>query len=468
MRKRNKDTSHKNKDTSHKLEEVVLRELGVRLNKEHQKSNWSGDLAPDMLEYAAVDSKILLPLLETFEPRIEQAHLERVLEIEHRALPAMVWMSGAGVPFDAEGWRKRLKELEEERSTLLGKVNELAPEHPGGGEWNWNSSKQVKEAFGLIGIKLENTREETLNRYDHPLARALLEYRRVSKLTSTYGEKLLEKVEGGRIYPSWHQIGAQTGRMACSKPNLQQLPPAVRRHVRAPEGKALIKADYSQIELRIAAKVSGDKRMLEAFSSGEDIHTITASSLTGREEVTKEERKLAKAINFGLLYGMSPSGLKNYARANYGVEMSAEEAEHYWQSFFETYPGLKSWHDREYRRLKQNATETRTLTGRRACGIEKLTERLNFPVQGTGADGLKLALALLYERRDEYPGAVPILAVHDEIVVECDEADAEKASEWLRRAMVDGMERVLNASATNGQRVPVEVESAVGRSWTGE
>ena len=169
--------------------------------------------------------------------------------------------------------------------------------------WNWNSPKQVIEAFGLLGRKLSDTKGETLSRYEHPLAKALLEYRKTSKLVGTYGPKLLEFVEDGRIYGSWWQNGAGTGRMASSSPNLQNLPPEVRRYVKAPAGRVLVVADYSQIELRIAAKISGDKRMLAAFANGEDIHTITARSLTGREEVTKQERKLAKAVNFGLYTG---------------------------------------------------------------------------------------------------------------------------------------------------------------------
>jgi DNA polymerase-1 len=256
--------------------------------------------------------------------------------------------------------------------------------------------------------------------------------------------------------------------MASSSPNLQNLPPEVRSYVTAPAGRVLVVADYSQIELRIASKISGDKRMLAAFVNGEDIHTITARSLTGREEVTKQERKLAKAVNFGLLYGMSPGGLRNYARASYGVEMTREEAERYWREFFDTYPGLRAWHDREYLQLKKHGnTETRTLTGRRRTGVTKLTERLNSPVQGTGADGLKFALALLYERRGGCPGAFPILAVHDEVVVECPEEQAEEAKAWLVKAMVDGMDEVLNSGPDidNLERVPVRVEAEVGDSW---
>ena len=165
---------------------------------------------------------------------------------------------------------------------------------------------------------------------------------------------------------------------------------------------------------------------------------------------------------------MSSGGLRNYAQASYGVKMSRAEAERYWREFFETYPGLRAWHDREYRQLKKHgSTETRTLTGRRRTGVAKLTERLNSPVQGAGADGLKLALALLYERRDECPGAVLILAVHDEVVVECPEEQAKEVAIFTEEIMVAGMEDVLNPGlgADHPERVPVKVEVEVVDSW---
>lgn len=457
---------HSKKKITHNLKDITLRELGIELDKEQQTADWGADLTPEMLGYAARDSEVLLPLTKVFEGKAEDNDLARVMEIEHRALPAIVWMSNAGVPFDAEGWREHLGQVEEEKARLAEKLKKLAPKHPQENAWNWSSWQQVLQAFGLLGVKLPDTKEDTISRCEHPLATALLSYKKVSKLTSTYGLSLLKKVEDdGRIYASWRQIGAATGRMACSSPNLQNLPPEVRLHVRAPEGKVLVKADYSQIELRIAAKISGDERMLEAYKRDEDLHSITARGITGRTEITKEERKLAKAVNFGLLYGQGAEGLRNYARGSYGVEMSLEDARLYRERFFETYPRIKAWHEREWRELKRGNTETRTLTGRRRAGIRSFNERVNSPVQGTGADGLKLALALLYEQRDGYPGAVPILAVHDEIVIECDEGEAGKVEAWLKETMREGMQEVLNRFEPEGLYVPVEVEAEIGKSW---
>ena len=222
-------------------------------------------------------------------------------------------------------------------------------------------------------------------------------------------------------------------------------------------------ADYSQIELRIAAKVSGDPQMLSAYAEGRDLHTLTARSLTGRDDVSKSDRKLAKAVNFGLLYGMGAKGLRTYALRSYGVEMSLEEASLYRSRFFETYAGLKRWHDKERRAWRRGETETRTLAGRRRMDVERLTDRLNAPVQGTGADGLKLALSLLWERLAKCPGAVPVLVCHDEVVVECDAAQAVDAKAWLVEAMIEGMDAVMNGR--DEIHVPVQVDAQVVKSW---
>jgi DNA polymerase I len=227
----------------------------------------------------------------------------------------------------------------------------------------------------------------------------------------------------------------------------------------------IVSADYSQAELRVAARITGDKRMLEAYRNGEDLHAATAMLLMGRENISKEERHLAKAVNFGLLYGQGAKGLQAYARSRYGVSMTMEEATRYRRRFFEIYPGLKSWHERELRELKRGNTETRTLTGRRCLGVRSFTKRVNTPVQGSGADGQKLALALLYERRHECPGAYPVSCIHDSIVVECYESDVEKVKAWLEKAMIDGMSEVLADHDNEGLSVPVEVEVESGKTW---
>jgi DNA polymerase I len=314
----------------------------------------------------------------------------------------------------------------------------------------------------------EDVSSQAIYAEKHDFIATLRDYRKAAKLTSTYGVGWLESgyYQDGRIYASWRQLRAATGRMACDHPNLQNIPRSgpLRSYIRAPEGRVFVIADYSQIELRIAAKVSGDKEMLSAYAEGRDLHTLTAQSLTGKEGVTKDDRKLAKAVNFGLLYGMGAKGLRSYALKSYGVEMSLEEASLYRKRFFQTYSGLKRWHDNERRAWQHGETETRTLTGRHRMEVEKLTDRLNAPVQGTAADGLKFALALLWERRDECTGAVPVLVCHDEIVVECDAEQAADAKAWLEGTMIEGMDAVINS--TDEVDVPVEVDARIASSWS--
>jgi DNA polymerase-1 len=224
-------------------------------------------------------------------------------------------------------------------------------------------------------------------------------------------------------------------------------------------GRVLVKADYSQIELRIAAKVSGDKALLDAYRRGEDLHTLTARTVLGIADVTPRHRQLAKALNFGLLYGMGARGFRLYARSEFGLVLTEDEARRYRNGFFQSYLGLAAWH-RRAGQSGDRAIETRTVAGRRRLGVQRFTEKLNTPVQGTGADGLKLALALLWERRDQCPGAFPELAVHDEIVVEADADQADATAAWLKQAMTDAMAPLIDP-------VPVEVEIKTARTWGG-
>jgi len=293
--------------TSHSLDSVVERELEVELDKTHQSADWGGTLTPEMIEYAARDAEVLLPLYEVLKAKIEGAGLTYVAEIEHRALPAVVWMSSVGVSIDADGWREHARKAKADAAELENELTALAPEHPDGKAWNFGSPHQVRKVAELLGVDLPDTRDETLAFYakEHEFISALRDYRKASKLASTYGAGWLENGyhRDGRIYASWRQIRAATGRMACDHPNLQNIPRSglLRSYIRAPEGRVFVIADYSQIELRIAAKISGDREMLAAYAEGRDLHTVTARSLTGQEEISKDDRKLAKAVNFGLL-----------------------------------------------------------------------------------------------------------------------------------------------------------------------
>jgi DNA polymerase-1 len=451
----------------HGLERVAERELGRALPKDLQRSDWSEALSAGQLEYAARDAAVLLPLYSRLAGQVRAAGMARVAQLEMRCLPALAWLAGKCAPFDRAAWEALAEEAERAAADLGRQLDEQAPRRDGflfsRDAWNWDSPGQVREAFAALGIDLEGTDDDALGAVDHPLAALVRRYRAAGKLASTYGLEWLAHVAAdGRVYADWKQIGCITGRMASAKPNLQNLPGDSRYRAcfRAPEGRVLVKCDYSQIELRLAAKVTGDRAMLDAYARGEDLHTLTARRMLGKAEVTAGERKLAKPVNFGLIYGLSAGSLRRKAKAEYGVDLSPEEAERYRRAFFAGYPGIAAWH----RRLRrETAPVVRTLAGRRCRLPERhfYGTRANYTVQGTGGDGLKAALALLWERRGQCPGAFPVLIVHDEIVVEADAGHADAAAAWLKQAMLDGMAPLLDP-------VPVEVEVRVARTWGGD
>ena len=325
-------------------------ELGRTLDKGQQKSDWSGELTREQLDYAALDAEVLLPLYEALDAKVREAGMAKVADLEIRCLPGIAWLSTSGVAFDAEAWAVLVVEASQQAERLARDLDDAAPARNGyltkTGAWDWDSPQQVLDVLRLLGFEVEGTGDDTLaGGIDHPLAVLIREYRAARKLVTTYGPAWVGKVlHGGRIYAGWQQLAADSGRMACSKPNLQNLPRdrRYRRCFIAPDGRLLVKADYSQIELRIAAKVSGDKAMLDAYRTGMDLHTLTAQHVLGIADVTKEHRQLAKAVNFGLLYGMGAKGFRLYAKSNYNLDLTEQQAGRYREAFFTAYPGLSA------------------------------------------------------------------------------------------------------------------------------
>jgi DNA polymerase-1 len=448
----------------HDLGAVVERELGEQMDKTEQRSDWTGTLTEAQVAYAAKDVLVLPRLLEALNKKIVEAKLEEAARIESRCLPALAWMAGKGVGVDRPAWEALVEKAGAEAKRCAEELDRLAPKREGSfiTDWKYTSARDVKEMFKLLGFEVKDTEATTIAQIDHPIVEPFLSFKESEKRVNSFGGSWLKTIRGDRIFPSWNQTGAKTGRMSCSAPNLQQTPrdPSYRRCIVAPPGRVLVKCDYSQVELRIAACIAHDERMIAAYRAGEDLHTLTARTMTGRQDVTKQERQLAKPVNFGLIYGLSAKTLRVKAKVEYGVDLTAEQAEAYRNKFFDLYRGIAAWH----RKLKSSrATETRTLAGRRVA-VEAKTfygSRANYAVQGTCGDGTKLALGLLWERREQAPGAFPIMAVHDELVVECDQEQADRAAAWVKGAMVDAMAPLI-------QPVPVEVEVKVARTWGGD
>jgi|GEM_PF-462654 DNA polymerase-1 len=436
------------------LKVVVEEYLGTILDKTEQTAQWGGKLTPEMLTYAAQDAAIMLPLHECISTLLAANSLSEVATLENEALPFIVQLELAGVPIQSNQWQALTKGAKTECTKLEAELNGIA-----GKAINWNSPKQITAVLKDQGVVVASTKESALSAHSgHVLVSTLLKYREQSKYLTTYGEKFLRHVHKatGRIHPNFRQIGADSGRMACSAPNMQNIPRKreYRACVAPKDGRVLVKADYSQIELRIAAEISGDKRLIEAYKAGQDIHTLTAQLIMGKGTPTKEDRQAAKAINFGLIYGMGAPRLKDYAKNTYGVVLTDTEAVTFRNKFFAAYQGLRKWHLSQ----PEGVRTMKTLSGRKRFKVERFTEKLNTPVQGTGADGLKAALGLLWQERTKFPTAQPVLVVHDEVVMECDAADAPLVGDWLKDCMKRGMERFVKT-------MPVEVEVTIAPTW---
>ena len=474
----------------HTLGAAAERWLGLRLPKEEQRGDWSGELSREKVEYAGRDAWVLVPLAAAMwqgtasRRGLVAEGLERVAQVEDSCVPVVADLQYDGIGFDLGYWGQVVGELE----VAVGQAADtaqglLAPPGAGArlirrslfgvdskviGGVNLDSPLQVQAALARLGVKVPGTADDVLRPLaeQEPAVAAVLGYRRQAKLLSAFGLALPRHVHPltGRIHAQYRQVlRGGLGRMSCARPNIQQIPhePRLRRAFVPAAGNRLVIADLSQIELRIMAKLSGDARMLAAYRQGEDLHRLTASLITGTplSAVTPKERQLSKAINFGLIYGMGAGGLRTYAANTYGVRMSEADAETFRRRFFAAYPGVAAFHRRQDTEARR-ARETRTLLGR--CqrwsdGDMGLPELANSPDQGSGGDVLKLAMARL--RPDLLrTGAMLVAAVHDELVVECPADRGQEVAEAVRSALVEAGRELLDP-------VPVAADVAVGESW---
>ena len=461
-------------DGSHGLGALAARHLGVDLPKELGRSDWrTASLSSEQLCYAARDAAILLPLREALVALLRSKGLVGTAKLEFDCVFAIAEMHATGMPLSRERFDALRTTLEEEKAAALKVLRAALGALPRQGQLslfddgalvNPDSTKQLLEALRLRGgLPLTGTSRSDLEPFaDHPAVKALLEYRKIAKAASAFGDAIAAHIHPvtGRLHSHYAQVRTPTGRLACAAPNIQQIPREARfrRCFAAPPGKRLVLADYSQIELRVAAEISGDARMREAYRSGEDLHRVTASLVTGKapEDVTKGERQLAKAINFGLIYAMGARGLQRYAQSTFGAAMTGGEAEHFRSRFFDAYSGIAAWHRKE---AENPSAEVRTLSGRlrRIPPGEGLPGRLNTPVQGTAADILKEALGRLPAALSGTEARI-VASVHDEILLEVPEEHATAAAEILSRTMEDAGARFLAS-------VPVMAEAVVAESW---
>ena len=348
-----------------------------------------------------------------------------------------------------------------------------------GEEFNINSTQQfgriLFDKLGLPPVKKTKTGYSTNAdvleklRDKHPIVEAVLDYRQLAKLKSTYVDGLTKVIAAdGRIHTSFQNTVTATGRLSSTEPNLQNIPvrtelgAELRKMFVAPAGRVLVDADYSQIELRLLAHIAGDEHMIAAFRTGEDIHTVTASQVFGvpPEQVTHEMRRRAKAVNFGIVYGISDFSLSQ------DIGVTRAEAKAYMEKYFEKYSGVHAYMTQVVERAKADGYVS-TLMGRRRWlpelkssnfNLRSFGERvaLNMPIQGTAADLIKKAMLRVDGRlRREGLEARLVLQVHDELIVECPEGEAEQA----QRLLAEEMEHVAELA------VPLTAEAHAGKSW---
>jgi DNA polymerase I-like protein with 3'-5' exonuclease and polymerase domains len=463
----------------HGLEAIAGRYLNEAVDKSERLSNWEFELSEAQLQYAARDAAVLIPLREKLVDKIKSNALIDCARLEFECVMPVVDLELAGFYMNKTRWLEQLAIVEERRAELANELQEMLGEGvaqaslfgPPRANINLDSQQQVSEALTRLGIPLpDSTRNWKLLplAVQYPVVAKLLEYRTMQKALTSYGQNMIEFInpKTGRLHADFRQIGAPTGRFACTNPNIQQVPHAAeyrRCFMGHPEGRWLIIADYSQIELRILAEFSGDEAFTNAFKSGADLHRVTAAQVFGvpGDQVTKEQRDFAKRLNFGVVYGIGAQ------RFSMMTGLGQTDAEDVLRRYFATYRKLDAY-------LKESANravdekQARTASGRLVKFNYDPSDRQqvsmtqrngkNAPIQGTSADILKRALRLL---NDELRGssAKIVNIIHDEIVVEADEGEAEGVAAKVERAMTAAGEDYLHA-------VPVKVESQIACEWT--
>jgi DNA polymerase-1 len=466
----------------HSLDEMALERLS-RKALTPKDAGWDKGQEPPvgdsrLAAYAGERVEVARRMAEAMRTELEAGSLARVYtEIEAPLVPVLLKMEETGIMLDAGYLKEMSAELGKELAELEQEIYKQAGE-----TFNLNSPQQLGsilfEKMGLpVFKKTQKTKSystgaetlEELGRRGYPIAQLLLRYRELSKLKSTYVDALPEMVgPDGRIHTRFNQAGAATGRISSANPNLQNIPvrtelgQRIRRAFIVPPGQVLLVADYSQIELRILAHIADEKALIDAFAAGEDIHRATAAIVLGvaPELVTSEQRRAAKTINFGILYGMSAYGLSQE------LQISTKEAERFITAYKDQYPGVKRYMEETLESAEKEG-KVETLYGRarwlpdiksKNWNLRENARRMaiNARIQGTAADILKLAMIAVDRRlRDEQPGAHLLLTVHDELVLEVPEEQAEAVAGIVKAEM----EGVVDL------KVPLVVDTGWGQSW---
>ncbi len=476
--------------TKHKgLKDLAFHRLGMEMThiekligKGRNQIPFSQVAIEDAAPYGAADADMTLRLVKPLQAEIEEKNQQGILDLEIPLIPVLSQMEQVGIGVDLAFFRRMSQELAVRLKTLESEIYEIAGE-----PFNVNSTQQLSDIlFKRMGLPTEGLKKNKSGHYstasnvledlqkvdDEGIVKAIVEYRELGKLKSTYVDALPELVnqEDGRIHTSFNQTGAITGRIASNSPNLQNIPirsevgQQIRRGFVAKPGWVFLAADYSQVELRILAHVSQDEALLDAFRQNQDIHSTTAAAVYSIDlkDVTYNQRRFAKAVNFGLIYGM---GAFRLARDS---ELTLAESENYIKEYFARFPGIQTYLD-ETKSLAKSQGYVETLLGRRRyfpvfrgsisgsnrqLWLRAEREAINHPIQGTAADIIKIAMLNLHQKLQPYRGKM-LLQVHDELLLEVPEDEADE----MRQLVVETMSNAYQLD------VPLKVDASIGENW---
>ena len=482
----------------HGLAAVAKRYLDIDVDKEQQRSDWSAELTEAQIRYAAKDVEILCELDAPMHQQIAQAGLSGAYSLECRALQGMASMANNGLPFSRDAlqgievdYEKDIENLGREFHLELDEALPREAKLPRNEDGTFNlraresgsirlgtkqfagfnigSPKQLLEKMTLVlgetpidaKTQKPSASRTALREYagNHSVVATYLQWKKAEKRRQMVASLLKHQSPDGFVRSSYWQLGAETGRMTCSDPNLQQVPrdAQFRESVIAPEGWSFIGADFSQMELRLLAVVAKDENMCTAFMEGQDLHSVTSEALGC-------ERQISKSANFGLAYGSGAKGLRNYA-AGMGVQITLQEATSVREQWLDTYYGVRAWHRRLARESDKTAGQMASIrvpvTGLRRFlpgDMNRLTVRANTPIQGAGAAILKCAIGSLWKHLQGSEEAKLCAAIHDELLLLVRKGQEEKWMEVLRVAMESAEAKWLGA-------VPAVADVKTGDSW---
>ena len=439
--------------------------LNIELDKAEQNSDWGGKLSKTQLQYAANDAGILIKILSKLQQKLDEVGLTNTAILEYCCLLPIIKMQSRGIYLDRDRWQRVRQEYEHQRDKLADKIYQELER-----EFNIASSSQLLKALQSYGINIKSTNSNVLIEQvkEHPILALIIKYRSLNTIINTFLKGFEPYIQlDNRLRGNWWQIGTRTGRTSCHEPNLSNIPkiPRIRNCFAATDGYLLVDADYSQIELRLAAKRMQVPTLIEAFIKGEDIHALTGSYIydCDLEDLTPQQRKLGKILNLGLIYGMGAEKFRLNAAKKFGVYLTTTRSKELREMFFTLYPEIEQYHQlcrRSWQQGQQQASSTLGRINIWSSKSPKLNQIINYPIQADCADILKQAISSWYlECLHQKLDAYLVLTAYDQLVIEAKEEQADYVAQVLKKVMIEAGRDLLDP-------VPVVVDIKIGKYWS--